>query len=424
MNIPETVHPRIVVIGGGFAGLELIKSLKNKKLQVILLDKNNFHTFQPLLYQVATAGLEPDSIAFPIRKILKKHKNCFFRNTEVKRIDPEKYTVETTLGSLKYDHLVIATGSAANFFGNEKVKQNSMPMYNLSESLNLRTRILGSLEKAIVEESPERRQALMNFAIVGGGPTGVELAGALAELKKHVLQSDFPELDLKEMNIYLLEGADRVLPPMAEISSRKAEEFLEKLGVEVRLGTMVEEYDGKTVKTNKQDFDAETLIWTAGVKGSGLAGIEKAEVEKTGRLLVDEFNCIKGHKDIYAVGDVALMETEAYPKGHPMLAPVAMQQGEHLGLNISRMTEGKKPIPFRYKNGGTMATVGRNKAVVELPKYKTQGMLAWFIWMGVHLYSLIGTRNKMVTFINWVWNYFNYDRGERIIIDTSKPSPK
>lgn len=419
IKVPESVLPRVVVIGGGFAGLELLKNLDGKKVQTVLLDKNNYHTFQPLLYQVATSGLEPDSIAFPLRKLLKNNKNCYFRNYEVKNINSEKFFIETDMGNIEYDYLVIATGSMCNFFGNKSIEEKGMPMYSLLEALDLRSKILQNFEYALLKENKEERQSYLNFAIVGGGPTGVELAGAIAELRNHVLQADYPELDIKEMNIYLLEGAEKVLPPMAEVSSRKSKEYLERLGVEVRLETMVEEYDGETIETNKGNISAKTLIWTAGVKGCSPMGIDASKFSKTNRILVDETNNVKGYENIFAIGDVAQMKTEKHPQGHPMLAQVAMQQGAHLAKNISMLIDNEEPLPFRYKNKGTMATIGRNKAVVELPKYKTQGMFAWFIWMGVHLFSLIGTRNKMVTFINWVWNYINYDRGERLIIRKS-----
>lgn len=416
INIPEVSAQRVVIVGGGFGGLALGKKLRNKGFQVVLVDKHNYHTFQPLLYQVATAGLEPDSIAFPLRKIFKKHENFYFRMAEVKKIDTGNKKIETNIGIVNYDHLVIATGSKTNYFGMQDIEAESMPMKSIPQALNLRSLILQNFERAILTSDLEEQRSLMTFLIIGGGPTGVELAGALGELKKHVLSKDYPDLDLRKMEIHLIEAAPRVLAAMDKKSSAKALEYLLELDVNVWTDTIVKSNDGKVVTTAKgRQFHSDTVVWTAGVLGAAIKGLETA-TDKGGRLLVNEYNEVQGFDDVYAIGDVAAMITPENPKGHPMLAPVAMQQGELLGDNLIRKAQGKKPKPFKYFNKGSMATIGRNRAVVELPKFKFQGLFAWYVWMFVHLITLVGFKNKMVVLVNWVWNYINYDRGVRLII--------
>ncbi|NER14085.1 FAD-dependent oxidoreductase [Leptobacterium flavescens] len=418
MNIPLTSHPRVVIIGGGFAGLSLAKKLARQELQVVLLDRHNYHTFQPLLYQVSTGGLEPDSIAYPIRKVLKDFPNFFFRLANVETIEPEAKTILTDIGSLKYDHLVIATGSKTNFFGNASIKANSMVMKTIPQSLNLRSLILQNFEQALLKSDLNERNALMNFVIVGAGPTGVELAGALAEIKKGILPKDYPDLDIRQMQINLVQASDRVLPAMSEVSSRKAEIFLERLGVDVWKDVRVTNYDGETVTTETDlCFKTATLIWTAGVEGATIKGVDSKELlVKGNRIRVDRFNQVEGLENIYAIGDIAWMEEEKFPHGHPMMAQPAIQQGKHLGENLIRLTNGKKMKPFSYHDKGSMATVGRNKAVVDLPRFRFQGVFAWFVWMFVHLFFLIGFRNRVVVFINWVYNYIRFDREARLII--------
>lgn len=412
MNIPRSSYPRIVIVGGGFAGLQLIKHLKNSKFQLVLIDQNNFHTFQPLLYQVATAGLEPDSIAYPLRKIFKKHDNFLFRMADVQKVRATEQILETSIGELKYDHLIIATGSQTNYFGMQDVEQHAMPMKSIREALDLRSLILQNFEKALLQESKKEQEALMNFVIVGGGPTGVELAGALAELKKHVLPSDYPDLDIRRMSVHLIEMADEVLPPMSDLASKKAQQYLESLGVHLWLNQSVTSYDGKTVTFKKAEpLETKTLIWAAGVKGNTINGLAEEFIYK-GRYVVDQINKIKGLENVYAIGDVAHMETEAFPNGLPMLAQVAMQQGENLAKNLKRNTQ----KPFKYKDLGAMATIGRNRAVADLQNIKLQGTIAWFVWMFIHLISLVGFRNKIITFFNWSYNYFNFDKGVRLII--------
>ncbi|GAB2773162.1 NAD(P)/FAD-dependent oxidoreductase [Salinimicrobium soli] len=419
MNIPISERPRIVIVGGGFAGISLAKKLLKEHLQVILLDRHNYHTFQPLLYQVSTSGLEPDSIAYPLRKITRHSKEGYFRLAEVQQIIPEENKIRTSIGELSYDYLVLATGSRTNFFGNESIEEHAMWMKTIPQALNIRSLILENLEQAVITEDPEKRKTLLNFVVAGAGPTGVELCGAIAEVRNHIVPRDFRDLDPAEIEIHLVEGLDRVLPPMSETASRKATKFLKELGVEIHLNTMVQEYDGKTVTTNKEDlnFETSTFIWAAGVSGAPVKGLNaSALVEKADRYEVNVFNQVKGYENIFAIGDIALMQNEKYPKGHPMVAQPAIQQGKHLAGNIKRLLKGEKLEPFEYFDKGTMATIGRNKAVVDLGKFKFGGFFAWFIWMFIHLYFLIGFRNRLITFFNWVYNYVNFDKASRLII--------
>ncbi len=418
MNIPKTDLPRVVIIGGGFAGMALMRKLLKEDVQTVILDKHNYHTFQPLLYQVSTSGLEPDSIAYPLRKVTRENKTCIFRLAEVDRIDPDKNTVFTSIGELTFDYLVIATGSKTNFFGNESIQKNGMWMKTVPQALNIRSLILENLEQAVITDDPERRKALLNFVLVGAGPTGVELSGAIAELRNHIVPKDYPDIDPNEMHIHLLEGLERVLPPMSEEASKKAHKFLEELGVDIHLNTMVKSYDGNLVTTNTElALKTETFIWSAGVTGAPVEGLNaSALVEKANRYEVNAFNQINGYENIFAVGDIALMQTKEYPKGHPMVAQPAIQQGKHLAKNLKNLIKGEKLEPFEYYDKGTMATVGRNRAVVDMGRMKFSGFIAWFIWMFVHLWFLIGFRNRLVTFFNWIYNYINYDKAARLII--------
>ena len=418
MNIPQSDFPRVVVIGGGFAGVNLAKSLANKNVQLVLLDKHNYHTFQPLLYQVSSSGLEPDSIAYPIRKIIKKHKNTFFRLAEAEQIIANQNEVITNIGTLSYNYLVIATGTKTNYFGNAMIEANSMPMKTVPQALNIRSLILQNFEKAAIANHKEERNSYLNFVIVGGGPTGVELAGAIAELKNHILPRDYHDLNARDMQIHLLEGNDRVLPPMSKIASKKAELFLKNLGVHVHCNTYVKNYDGKTVTTNSDlVMQSDTLIWAAGVTGNPVEGLKaEALVDRANRYKVNRYNQIDGYDNIFALGDIALMETEAYPNGHPQVAQPAIQQGKLLGKNLLKLVSNKPMKPFTYSDKGSMATIGRNKAVVDLKHYQFGGFFAWFIWMFVHLMSLVGFRNRVVVLFNWTYNYINFDKAARLII--------
>ncbi|WP_127020083.1 NAD(P)/FAD-dependent oxidoreductase [Flagellimonas beolgyonensis] len=418
MNIPQSSFPRFVIIGGGFGGIAMAKKLRNKDAQVVLLDKHNYHNFQPLLYQVSTGGLEPDSIAYPIRKVLQGYPNFYFRLANVEEIDTKGKRVLTNIGEISYDYLILATGSETNFFGNKGIETMGMAMKTIPQSLNLRSLILENFEQALLTDDLHERDALMNFVIVGGGPTGVELAGALAEIKKGILPKDYPDLDTRRAQINLVQAGDRLLPAMSEVASRKAEQFLEGLGVNVWKNIRVAEYDGKRVTTNTNTiFDTYTLVWAAGVQAVGIKGLDAKEILCRGnRLKVNQFHQVEGFEEIFAIGDVAQMESEEFPNGHPMMAQPAIQQGRNLGDNLVRLLDEKPMKPFKYKDKGSMATVGRNKAVVDLPKFKFQGVFAWFVWMFVHLYFLIGFRNRVVVFINWVYNYVRFDREARLII--------
>lgn len=416
-NIPEVKEKRIVIIGGGFAGLTLMRGLPKKKFQVVLIDKNNYHQFQPLFYQVATSGLEPSAISFPFRKVFQSKRNIHIRITEVMKIDPQLKRIHTHIGYINYDYLVIAIGTDTNFFGNDFIKQNSFPMKSVSEALGLRNNILLNFERALITEDPEERDGLMNFVVAGGGPTGVELSGALAEMKRFVLPKDYPELDFQQMDIYLLEGGGNLLGGMSPKSAEKSNEYLKKLGVHVWLKSLVKSFDGKFVYLeNGQSIRTNTLIWAAGVTGNRIEGLNNEAYAKNNRLFVDMFNRVNGYEDIFAIGDIALMADEENPKGHPQLAQVAIQQAKFLDKNLCRMLSGKPLIPFKYNDKGSMATVGRNLAVVDLPFVHFQGFFAWLVWMFVHLFSIMGVKNKVIIFINWVWNYITYDQSLRLIL--------
>lgn len=426
MNIPKTSFPRVIIIGGGFAGVALAKKLSKQDVQVVLIDKHNYHTFQPLLYQVSTGGLEPDSIAYPIRKILKDFPNFIFRLASVVNIDTKKNIIDTTIGALKFDFLVVATGSKTNFFGNSEIEKYSMAMKTIPQSLNLRSLILENFEDALLTSDLNTRIALMNFVIVGGGPTGVELAGALAEIKKGILPKDYPDLDTRLAQIHIIQSGDCVLKGMSKQASKKAEDFLEKLGVNIWTNVRVTNYDGITVTTNTDlTFNTATVVWAAGVKGATVNGLDSKDfVTRGNRILVNNFNQVKGFNHIFAIGDIASMETDKYPNGLPMMAQPAIQQGEQLGNNLIRIIEEKPIKPFSYQDKGAMATIGRNKAVVDLKYWKFQGIFAWFVWMFVHLFFLIGFRNRLVVFVNWVYNYIRFDREARLIIRPFKSSHK
>ena len=418
MNIPTSKYPRIVIIGGGFAGIALSKKLRNNNVQVVLIDKHNYHTFQPLLYQVATGGLEAGSIAYPIRKVIQEYKDFYFRLTSVKEIDTKHQKIITEIGDLNYDYLVIASGSKTNYFGNKEIERNSMSMKTIPQSLNIRSLILENFEQAVLTKNQADRNTLINFVLVGAGPTGVELAGALAEMKKAILQKDYPDLDIDKMQINLIQSGDRILNTMSEKSSAAAEKFLLDLGVKIWKNVRVTNYDGRTITTNTDlTFDSATVIWTAGVQGVKIVGLDsKSFLEKVDRVRVNQYNQVVGYDNIFAIGDICSMETEKYPQGHPMMAQPAMQQGKLLGENLIKLIKKKTMTPFEYKDKGSMATIGRNLAVVDLPHYHFSGIFAWFVWMFVHLFSLIGFKNKAVVFLNWVYNYIKFDREGRLII--------
>jgi len=410
---------RVVIIGGGFAGLELAKHLEHADVQVVLIDRNNFHTFQPLLYQVATAGIEPSSIVYPFRKIFDAQKNFYFRMAEVQAIDTQKQIVETSIGLLNYDYLVIATGATTNFYGNQEIQSKAISIKSIDDALALRNTILSNFEKALQIDDADQLNSLMDFVIVGGGPTGVEIAGALSELRKHVFPKDYKELDFVNMDIHLVQSGPALLKGMSDKASKKALEFLQTAGVKVWLNSRVKSYDGYNIMLDTGTrLCSRTLIWAAGVSADFPKGLEDAI--HRGRIAVDAYSRLKNHPNIFAIGDVASMVTDEYPDGHPMMAQPAMQQGKTLAHNLRRSMAGKSMKPFAYNDQGSMATIGRNKAVADIRilkrDYKTQGFKAWFVWMFIHLFSIIGFRNRLIIFINWVWSYITYDTGIRLII--------
>lgn len=417
VNIPEIEKERVVVVGGGFAGLELAKKLMKSNYQVVLVDKNNFHQFQPLFYQVAMAGLEPSSIVFPFRKLFRKVKNTYVRVAEVTEVNTEKKTICTEHGEMQYDHLVIAMGADTNFFGNEQIMRHAIPMKSVSEALYLRNEIFDDFEDSLTIRNYDKRQPYLDIVIVGGGLTGVEVAGALAEMKKYIVPKEYTELDDTEIDIHLIQGADQLLKGMSKESSDAALKYLTKLGVKVQLNTRVTDYDGEIVNmSNGTQIPTRKLIWAAGIIGNKLKGLPESSLTYGNRLKVNRFNQIEGLENIYAIGDIAYMETPKYEEGHPQVAQVAIQQAKQMANNLKAVNKGKAMKPFEYKDKGSMATIGRNKAVVDLPNASFQGVFAWYVWLAVHLFAIIGTKNKVFIFLNWVWNYITYDQSLRLII--------
>lgn len=419
MNFYTLNAPHLVVIGCGFAGLELIKKLKGKPIKVTVIDKNNYFNFQPLMYQVASGGLGPDAIAYPLRKIISKMPNVVFRMAEVNYVDTDKKLLKTTIGEISYDYVCIATGAKTNFFGNKEFEKYCMQLKSIPDALDLRSDILQEFEKALSESDSGKIERILNFVVVGGGPTGVETAGALAEIKKHVIPADYKELDASKMHVYLIEAAPRVLSTMSEISSQKAEQFLKELGVEVLTNTSVVSYNasnGQLTLSNNKVLETDTVIWSAGVMGKTIDGISAECIARGNRYKVDAYNRLEGFENIFVIGDVAYMTSDKnYPNGHPMVATVAQQQGRLLAKNIIRLIKNEPMQPFQYKNKGSMATIGRHKAVFEIYGIKMQGYIAWLGWMFLHLMLLVGFRNRVVVFINWLWNYVTYQRAIRII---------
>ena len=407
---------KIIIVGAGFAGLRLAQDLENTNYDVLLIDKNNYHQFQPLLYQVATARLEPASISFPIRKVFQHSKNIRIRIAEVLSIDSFNKTLKTTIADFKYDYLVLAYGCTTNYFGNTQIEKFAFSMKSVPEAIQLRNRILQTFEDTLVAK-PEDLQALMNFVIVGGGPTGVELAGALAEMKKNILPKDYPDKDFQKLTIYLIEGSSNVLKPMSSDSQKKALQYLLELDVVVKTNAVVTNYDGFSVGLNNgETIASKNVIWAAGITGKILDGIPKEAITRGNRIMVNRKCEITALKDVYVIGDIAFMETPKYPKGHPQVASVAIEHSKFLADNYKLISEKKPLLDFEYHDKGAMATIGKRKAVVDLPKFSFQGRIAWFVWMLVHLVMILNLKNKLSIFINWIFSYFNNDSTLRVLI--------
>lgn len=415
---------RIVVVGGGFGGLKLTRKLKNDKFQIILLDKNNYHLFQPLLYQVATAGVEPSAISFPFRQIFKKRKSFHIRICEALNVIPEQHVLETSIGSLTYDYLVIATGCKTNYFGNDAMEERTMSLKTTAEALFNRNQVLESFEKAQNTNNQKERENLMTFTIVGGGATGIELAGALAEMRRFILPRDYPDLDINKMRIVLIDASSRLLSAFPQQSSDEVKSYLEKMGVEVLLNLSVLNYQDDTLKLSDNSFvSSSNVFWVAGVKANSLSGLQQDAYGPSNRLKVDVYNKVVGSSHIFAIGDTALMVTDEYPKGHPQVVQPAIQQADNLIRNLNKMEKGKPLTPFLYHNKGAMATIGRNNAIVELKKVRFSGFLAWAAWLFIHLMSIVGVKNKLFIFIDWMWSYFKYDPSLRLIIKPLERKP-
>ncbi len=423
---------KVVIVGAGFGGLKLARKLNNKAgFDVVLVDRFNYHQFQPLFYQVATAGLDASNISFPLRKVFQKSKNVKIRLAELQEVRPSENKIITDIEEIGYDVLVLATGADTNFFGNSQIANHAFPMKSTVEALQIRHRLLRLFEEAHTINNPAALQRMMNIVVVGGGPTGVEVSGALAEMKKYVLPKDYPELDFSLMNIYLLEGGSKTLAAMSEKSSVQSKKYLDKLGVTVLTGTQVKDYDGKNVLLqNGTAIPAATVIWAAGIKGNIPAGFDTSLIAKGNRIKIDRHCLVQGFDNIYALGDLAYMETPKYPQGHPQVAPAAMQQAEMLANNLKLLEQKSNPkrlYEFEYNDKGAMATVGRNLAVVDVPKPKLHfgGFFAWMIWMGLHLMLILGVKNRFFVFSNWLYNYFTYDQNLRLIFkEFNRPDRK
>lgn len=416
-NLPNLNLPKVIIVGAGFAGLKLARELRNSAFQVILLDKNNYHQFQPLFYQVATAGLEPSAISFPLRKIFHGTPNVSFRMAEAEKVDANAKRLYTDIGYIDYDYLVLAMGADTNYFGAKNIEYYSSPMKTVSEALYIRNKIISNYERAITISKMEDRKSLMNMVIVGGGPTGVELAGAMAELRNNVFPKDYPELSFKNMKVVLIEASPSLLASMSKEAQSHALAYLNKLGVEVFLSTKVQDYDGKLVLLEgKEPIQTQTLLWAAGIKPNRIDGFEPSHFAGNGRMLVDEYNQLLGSEGVFVLGDQCLLPGGEFPKGHPQVAQVAIQQAKNLSKNLFRQVKGEVMTPFQYKDLGSMATIGRKLAVVDLPFVKFQGLLAWLTWLFVHLMAILGVKNKLIIFLDWSWNYLSFDPSLRLLI--------
>lgn len=416
-NIPEIkACKRIVIIGGGFAGLQLVKKLKSRYYQIVLLDKVNYHQFQPLMYQVATAGLEPSSISYPYRKTFQKKTDFHFRMCEAIKVIPEENLVETTIGKIYFDYLIIATGCRPNYFGNDSLQASTFSLKSVSDSLLMRNKILLSLEQALSITNEYDLRKTLNFVIVGGGATGIELAGALADMRRTTLPKDYPELDFSKMEIHLIDASPRLLYNMSEKASANTAKALEKRGIIIHQAEAVKSYRNSCIEMNSgEKIYSNNVLWAAGIQANSLQGLKENAYEK-GRIKVDKYNRVEEYENIFCLGDTALMVTEKHPKGHPQLAQPAIQMAKNLAKNLNRQMEGKEFTEFHYKDKGNLATIGRNSAVADLGRFKFSGVIAWWLWLWIHILSIVGMKNKLFVFINWAWSYFTYDASLRLLI--------
>ena len=426
INIQRNQKKRVVIVGGGLGGLRLAEDLYGSGMQVVLIDKNNFHQFPPLIYQIASAGIDPSSISFPFRQIFRKRKDFYFRMAEARMVDTEKKILQTSIGKIDYDYLVLAAGATTNFFGNKNIEEWAIPMKTVSEAMGLRNALLSNFERALTCATEEERQELLNVVIVGGGATGVEIAGALAEMRRYVIPYDYPDMDSSLMHIYLIEAGDRLLAGLSQESSQKAYEFLKSMGVDIQFGKMVTDYrDHKVVMKDGTEIPTRTFLWVSGIRANAMPGIDESHMGRGFRFKVDEYNRIPGLNDVFAIGDECLQTSDAaYPNGHPQVAQVAIQQAKNLAKNLKLINQGadsSELTAFHYKNLGSMATIGRNKAVVEIGKFHSQGFFAWVLWLVVHLRSILGVKNKMMVLLNWLWKYVSYNDSIRMITYATKP---
>ncbi|MCI7427360.1 MAG: NAD(P)/FAD-dependent oxidoreductase [Prevotella sp.] len=426
INIQRNQKKRVVIVGGGLGGLRLAEDLYGSGMQVVLIDKNNFHQFPPLIYQIASAGIDPSSISFPFRQIFRKRKDFYFRMAEARMVDTEKKILQTSIGKIDYDYLVLAAGATTNFFGNKNIEEWAIPMKTVPEAMGLRNALLSNFERALTCATEEERQELLNVVIVGGGATGVEIAGALAEMRRYVIPYDYPDMDSSLMHIYLIEAGDRLLAGLSQESSQKAYEFLKSMGVDIQFGKMVTDYrDHKVVMKDGTEIPTRTFLWVSGIRANAMPGIDESHLGRGFRFKVDEYNRIPGLNDVFAIGDQCLQTSDAaYPNGHPQVAQVAIQQAKNLAKNLKLINQGadsSELTAFHYKNLGSMATIGRNKAVVEIGKFHSQGFFAWVLWLVVHLRSILGVKNKMMVLLNWLWKYVSYNDSIRMITYATKP---
>ena len=424
INIQRNQKKRVVIVGGGLGGLRLAEDLYGSGMQVVLVDKNNYHQFPPLIYQIASAGIDPSSISFPFRQIFRKRKDFYFRMAEARMVDTDRKILQTSIGKIDYDYLVLAAGTTTNFFGNKNIEEWAIPMKTVPEAMGLRNALLSNLERALTCATEEERQELLNVVIVGGGATGVEIAGALSEMKRYVIPYDYPDMDSSLMHIYLIEAGDRLLAGMSEDSSRKAYEFLTSMGVDIKFGKMVTDYrDHRVIMKDGTEIPTRTFLWVSGVRANTITGIDGDRLGRGFRIKVDQYNRVPGLDGVFAIGDQCLQTTdETYPGGHPQVAQVAIQQAKNLAKNLRRIVHGDTELtPFVYRNLGSMATVGRNRAVVEIGKFRSQGFFAWILWLVVHLRSILGVKNKMMVLLNWLWKYVSYNDSIRMITYATKP---